>query len=432
VKFPTFILLFLAVTLAPAGADDFSGDMATVRAFLDKDRSYSPAERAAVEAGFAKLKTGAANMTPAQFQLAVAHLAALARNGHTMLLPGVWAHQFNRVPVQYHVFADGMRVVHAPDAMRDLLGVRVVSIDGETTEALRRAFGKYFGGRDSKRDEWVGFYVESPAILHAAGLAKAPDRVEVRFELANGASATRVLTAALDPPKGEVFDFLDHSRLVTFAAENAASGTVPLYLRKDGQAFRFVAMPDLDANYMQLRINKSYYDQKMDAFLGAVSAALKKSSAKALIIDLRLDGGGDLNTTGAFWGKLPSLLPADARVFVLTSGRTFSAGIASAGYIRQALPGRVTIVGEPIGDFLEFYAEGGPMQLPVSKAMLLPATERHNYMTGCPEPDCHSSIRDYPIRVTSLEPDIAAPLTYADYRAGRDVALEAVRKALGK
>ena len=42
------------------------------------------------------------------------------------------------------------------------------------------------------------------------------------------------------------------------------------------------------------------------------------------------------------------------------------------------------------------------------------------------------SIRENPIRVQSLEPDIAAPLTYADYRQGRDPALAAVRQALGR
>jgi hypothetical protein len=51
-------------------------------------------------------------------------------------------------------------------------------------------------------------------------------------------------------------------------------------------------------------------------------------------------------------------------------------------------------------------------------------------MTGCPEPDCHQSIRDAPIKVDSLEPDIAAPLTYAAYRMGVDPALEAVKSRL--
>ena len=63
---------------------------------------------------------------------------------------------------------------------------------------------------------------------------------------------------------------------------------------------------------------------------------------------------------------------------------------------------------------------------------MLTATERHNYMTGCPEPDCHASIRDHPIRVASLQPDLAAPLTFAEYVAGRDPAMEAIRRDIGR
>jgi hypothetical protein len=49
-------------------------------------------------------------------------------------------------------------------------------------------------------------------------------------------------------------------------------------------------------------------------------------------------------------------------------------------------------------------------------------------MTGCPEADCHASVREHPIRVTGLQPDIAAPLRYADFRAGRDPAMEAIAR----
>lgn len=159
---------------------------------------------------------------------------------------------------------------------------------------------------------------------------------------------------------------------------------------------------------------------------------IKQAKPKNAVVDLRWDGGGVLNTTRSFLQDLPSLLPKGGKIFVLTSGRTFSAGIASTGYLKQAGGERVTIVGEPIGDDVEFWAEGDFQMLVASKAALLLATERHNYQTGCWEADCHDSIRKHPIRVKSLEPEIAAPLTYADYRAWRDVALEAVRKALGK
>jgi len=64
--------------------------------------------------------------------------------------------------------------------------------------------------------------------------------------------------------------------------------------------------------------------------------------------------------------------------------------------------------------------------------MLLSGTERHNYMTGCQEADCHDSIREHPIRIATLEPDITALLSYANYFGGRDPALEAVRQVLGR
>jgi hypothetical protein len=86
----------------------------------------------------------------------------------------------------------------------------------------------------------------------------------------------------------------------------------------------------------------------------------------------------------------------------------------------------VRIVGEPVGDRLEFWAEGGVRELPGVGAKLLMATERHNYRSGCPEADCHAPIRDHPIRISSLEPDLPAPMRFSDFIAGRDPAMEAI------
>jgi hypothetical protein len=429
----TLAFLLLLGASIQTQADDFSGDLPKLREFLDLDKSYSTVERAEAEVAFAKLKAGASNMSLAAFHLAVARIAALSHNGHTMMPAGLWMFSFDRIPLRFHVFADGMYVVHAPEAMRDLVGARVVSIDGHGADELRAAFGQYFGAREGKRDEWVGFFIESPELLHEAGLAKARDRLDVALELANGSKVTRTVPGALDAPNEELFNFFDVARPVAYAAENTGSpGAVPFYLQGERRNFAVTALPDLDAVYVQIRVNKDFYEQKIDPFLDEARKLLKKIKPKNAVVDLRLDGGGDLNTTRDFLQALPSMVAKDGKIFVLTSGRTFSAGIASAGYLKQAAPERVTIVGEPIGDFLEFWAEGDLMLLEKSRAAVLFATERHNYVTGCQEADCHGSIKRHPIRVKSLEPDIAAPLTYADYRAGRDVALEAVRKALGK
>jgi hypothetical protein len=208
--------------------------------------------------------------------------------------------------------------------------------------------------------------------------------------------------------------------------------SLPLYLDEADQVFRTARISELDAYYIQFRTNASVGKEKIEGFLSAVESVLQKKKPSQLIIDLRFDGGGDLNTTRGFFERVTRLMSGKQEIYVLTSGQTFSAGIASLGYLKQAGSTHVCIVGEPIGDGLEFWAEGPLIVLPVSKALLLSATERHNYLTGCPEADCHDSIRRHPIRVPTLDPDFRAPLSYADYRRGHDPALEAVRNAMGR
>lgn len=82
--------------------------------------------------------------------------------------------------------------------------------------------------------------------------------------------------------------------------------------------------------------------------------------------------------------------------------------------------------GEPVGDRLEFWAEGDLVTLPQSGAVILYATERHNYQTGCPEPDCHAPIRDHPIRVESLAPDVPVAMTYDAFAEGVDPMMDAI------
>jgi hypothetical protein len=63
--------------------------------------------------------------------------------------------------------------------------------------------------------------------------------------------------------------------------------------------------------------------------------------------------------------------------------------------------------------------------------MVLNATERHDYVTGCRNiENCHGSVVRNPVSVPTLAPDIEAPWTLETYLAGRDPAMEAVAGAL--
>ncbi len=403
---------------AAAGAAPTEADVAMVRDYVEKNRAYSPAARA--EALRALERLPGLLGRPARFELEAAAIAALADNGHSALLPPQWASRYPRSPVHLGLFADGLHVIAAPAEHAGLLRMRVIAINGHPWRDIRRAYARYQGGEQAFRDQFVPLFMETPALLAAAGFGSDPERVRLTLEDGEGRRRTVAVAARLTPLRGEAA-FVGYPHLLEGAAMLDPGGR-PLYLREPDQASRLEFPEGLDGAYLQLKATRGLY---FDAWLTRALAQLRTRRPRNIVVDLRFNMGGDLNLTRDFMRALPALAEG-GRVYAITSGRTFSAAISSLGYLKQAAGDRLTIVGEPIGDRLEFWAEGNIMQLPGLGALMLYADERHNYMTGCPEADCHRSIREHPIRVRSLQPDIAAPLRFADFAAGRDPAMEAI------
>lgn len=408
---------------------DYREDLAAVQKLLAQDASFSPAERKEAEAVLADLRKRADGLSVAAFQLEVARLFALAHNGHTMLVAGLWPSQFNRIPVRTQSFADGVFIIDADDPT--LIGRKIVALDGHAIEQIRGRFGEYWGALPAKCDDWIGYWLESPELLHAAGIANRSDRLTLALAGGQRGEQSVMFTAKMQPPAHGRYAFFHRSRLIDHVGANLAPNTsTPLYLAEPDKLFRYAPLPQWNAFYVQLRYNIDVGEQRVKKFVQDATAAIREQKPTHLMVDLRLNSGGDLNTTRDFMECLPTLIPENGKIFAITSGRTFSAGIASLGYLKQAGGDRVVIVGEPVGDDLEYWAEGSMTELPVCKAEVLYATERHNYQTGCPEPDCHGSIRDHPIRVQTMAPDIKASLRYEDYRHGIDPALAAITTQL--
>jgi hypothetical protein len=408
---------------------DRSEDLAVFESqFLAVDRSFDTGELAEARSRFAELAETADQLSDAEFELAVAEIAALAHNGHTGVFLGRWPLAFNRLAVRFLLADDGLYVADATPEYEPLVGSRVVNVGGHDIAALRAVWKKYYARTASGRDESMHVLLESPELLHAAGLSASPNSVEL--ELADGRMVS-VGTASTWPAPQGIWRFLPPSRLVELAEAGRVQGD-PLSLREPAELFRLVELPDRDAVYVQFRANHYFGGGDMRAEATRAIARLRELAPRFVIVDQRFNLGGDLNNTRDLMQAIPEVVGDDGRVVAITSGRTFSAGIASLGYLKQAGGDRVTIVGAPVGDELEFWAEGSPITLPVSGTLLGVATERHNYMTGCPESDCHGSIQRHPIRVQTLEPDLRPRLTYADIVGGRDPYLEAALRLIAE
>lgn len=416
------------LSLTPAQMrDDISAFRTQV---LGRDRSYAADARLKAESQLAGLEAGIDRVSPVQFALALARITALADNGHTNAASSVRARFFNRVPVRLTAFGDEFRVVRATEANADLLGARLVAVDGHAIAELRDSARTLSGGVPHWRDRFAPVLFESPQQLHAMGLARDPARATYAFQTLDGRAVQRQLGDDANKPT----DARGGNRLLFPALTPGEEGKwrallaatqAPWSLSEADVPFRWRAAPEIDGMVVELRQTANAPGQPIGEFLTAMTQRIETQRPRNLVLDMRVNGGGNLNTARDFMKRLPSLVPG--RIFVLTSPWTFSAAISSIGYLEQTAPDRVTIVGEEVGDRLEFWAEGRPVTLPNSGLVIGIATERHDYQNGCRAfSDCHGPVVQNPIAVPTLVPNIPAPWTIDAYRAGRDPAMEAV------
>lgn len=398
------------------------------------DRSFAAPARAEALARLERLYSAADTIRPVRFELELATVMALADNGHTIMPAVGRSTRYNRVPVRLVPFGTDFFVLRAGHEHGELLGARLESIDGVSVTVLRQLAHTLSGGSPAWRDRWVPNLLESPEQLHALGAIPRADRAEFQWILTSGLRVTQELSATSahespGPHVGSVRWLLPGVHVDGAGWLTLQPQDTPWSLRAPEALFRFRRMAEISAATIELRQNVSRPSSVLVQFLRSMRDSLAVTSPQHVILDLRLNGGGDLNLTRDFVLSLPQLVPG--RVFVLTSPNTFSAAISTVGYLKQAAPDRVSIVGEEVGDRLEFWAEGRVLQLTGTGLRVGTATERHDYANGCRQyRDCHGAVVRHPIRLATLAPDISAPWTIAAYREGRDPGMEAIAEAL--
>src|SRR4029077_6636571 len=85
----------------------------------------------------------------------------------------------------------------------------------------------------------------------------------------------------------------------------------------------------------------------------------------------------------AFARDLPKAISARGKIIVLTGPATFSAGISTVVFVKHAGGERVAILGERVGDRLQFFSEGGTACLPHAPLCVAYQTGKHDYQHPC-------------------------------------------------
>jgi len=392
------------------------------------DWSYAPAARAQAQRRLSALAAQTEVLDRGHLRVALQRIGALADNGHTSL----YSKKPSRptlLPIRFSDFSDGLYVMRVKKENADLLGARILKVDGRPVEDVLTALEDLRGGTKAFRRSYALIALNSPEYLHGLDIAASPDRSTWTFQTRSGVTVERTFTAyqpIYDEPRPDLWRWLspapikdDKDQWTAYAPQGLK---LPVTFQDADRTFRSVRLAGACTTLMQLKSNEDENGESISAFLKATEADLSAKKPCSIIFDDRFNGGGDYTNTASFASRLPFLVKPGGHIFVLTGVDTFSAGITTVVFIKQAAKaGQVTILGEPVGDRMRFYAEGNGGCLPNAPFCFHYATGMHDYAHRCTDWDkCFWLNWIYAARTDTLAPNETITMSFSDYLAGHD------------
>jgi len=411
----------------PAGALEAQRqDLDYFAKLIALDRAFTPAARAEANRRIASLEKLPVPLDRPHFRVALMQIDALANNGHSKVGYDDAANP-RELPVRVAIFSDGLYVMRATVENADLLGGRVFSVDGKPIDAVIARLETLRGGTPQWKKAYASMYLWMQDMIYGLGIA--PDMSHSTWTVVapSGGTITRTLTA-YTPPKDEPYVYIKRwvsSELLKGMAKEwrayQPDHPLPVTLQDYDKTFRRIRLPHSCTALVQFKSNEDENGESISEFITATETDLSANKPCNVILDLRFDDGGNYMNTYGFANRLPDLVAPGGHIYLLTGPSTFSAGITTTAFVKQAGGERVTILGEPVGDRMQFFSEGGRGCLPNYALCVAYETGKHDYQNPCTNLDiCFWPNYWYAVRVKSLDPDETIAQSFEDWRAGRD------------
>jgi hypothetical protein len=270
------------------------------------------------------------------------------RNGHSVIFPlDDHPTACRAYPLRLSEFEDGIFVVGSP--RHDLVGAELVGIGGSDIGDILPAVTPLVAhdNESTIRARRPAFLVDA-FVLRGLGVIDGIGRTNFRLRAPDGS----VVHAGFEAMA--VGDYLAQA-----AKPDWSPPPQPAYLRRRSE-LHWVDRT-LDGRAVHIGYNVTLGD--IAGFAQEVSALAAEPRTRLVVLDLRLNGGGDNRTYGPLLESLKRLA-TDKRIAVLISRETFSAAMQFIIDVEQETP--AVFVGEPTGGSPNHFGNATLLQLPNS------------------------------------------------------------------
>lgn len=390
-----------ACGLAAAAPPETASDIEHYLVELERihPEPYHAVSRAEYRAAADRLIARLPELDDDQLMVELLRLVALLgeRDGHANMNPLAGGHR--RVPHLYplatYEFADGVYVVAAPGRPQ-LVGRKLVAIQGRPIADVLRVLDPLV-----THDNALSLaahrspYLVTAEILHGLGITPTAARAVFSVEGAADAVLTPIVADA-------------YVRALRPAYPNYLDGmpkrAKPLLVQRRGTSQWLTTIDRDRVVYFAYNTVQGYPREIADRLLRLA----RRPKTRRVVIDLRNNGGGDINTYPYLLQTLKSRsINKRGKLVVLIGRTTFSAAVHFAVDLKRG--SRAIFMGEPTGGSPNHYSDTDPVTLPMSGYTINVPRIHFVKLPG------QSGLQ--------LDPDVAVPFTGADFFAGRDPVL---------
>jgi hypothetical protein len=242
------------------------------------------------------------------------------------------------------------------------------------------------------RDSRVNDFLTMGICLHGMGIIR--DRNTARYTLADDSGKKFTIDVRATTPaesSGLKWAFAFKER--------------PLFRQRPGEKFWYTYLPDSRTVYCSFRGYKELGKQSKGLF-----EMIGLQHPDKLVIDMRLNGGGDYNV-GLTYLVHPirdlAEINRKGHLFVLVGPNTFSAAMSNAAHFRYQT--NAILAGQQIGEKPNSYQESREMKLPNSHWTVRYSVKLYKFVES---------------GENVIRPDREIIPSWDDYRSGRDPVLE--------
>jgi tetratricopeptide (TPR) repeat protein len=343
-----------------------------------------------------------------QIIVEITRIVAMIGDGHTYVELQRPPTNFRHYPLKLYWFPDGVYVVKADKKYAAVVGGRIVRLGKVSGQNVYEAVSQIVPRDNPSQIKWeTPFYMSLAEVLDGLGLVDNQEAVPLTVEK-DGVQTTVVLK----PETGDLA--LDKFVLpVDWVDARDAGAPQPLWQKDPANHYWFEYLNDSRTLYVQFNAVSQKPDEAIEAFFKRVMVFADTHPVDRFVLDERLNGGGNNYLLRPI---IHAFIRSDTvnepgKLFTIIGRQTFSAAMNCVN--RMKLNTNTLFVGEPTGSSPNMYGDNAPVVLPNSKLTVRLSTLWWQDMDP----------RDG--RMWQA-PDLSTELMFADYRAGRDPAMDAI------